>query len=317
MAESLKRPNLDHWDSKDSFSKDELAYLLLDLEPQYEGSHPKIVERIMEIIQTSKTIFNIKNDDLVVFRSYPREKIQEWAKRGGILDLIPFLQTREQRNKTKKLAQDIGLIHHDDQVFIHEGSAIKILNHLLTFSLPIAPVLIDTTPSTNSYATPVSLPPFPSTAKSQLFRLSDPLESPMPLPLNLVNPNNFLIKESAPTVFPRLEIKKPDQKTHKAKKGVTVTLPHMTKPLEVVFKVMWQYWGEYDPQKKVPTNTQANVITDIEEGLTKANGTSQAAERDAKVFAKNIQPDPIRKITPQTRKVKKGNVPPDPNNQAS
>lgn len=74
--------------------------------------------------------------------------------------------------------------------------------------------------------------------------------------------------------------------------SLTVTLPHMTKALTAVFKIMWENWADFDA-KRMPK--QGNIAREIDQALGwgKRGDPSSEASRDAKVIAKIIKPDAI------------------------
>lgn len=74
--------------------------------------------------------------------------------------------------------------------------------------------------------------------------------------------------------------------------GVTVNLPHMTKNLEELFRIMHENWGNYDP-KRPPK--QINIGREMDEsfGLGKRGAPNSEPSRNAKVLAKIIKPDSI------------------------
>lgn len=74
--------------------------------------------------------------------------------------------------------------------------------------------------------------------------------------------------------------------------GVTVSLPHMTKALEAVFKIMWENWKDPDP-RRLPK--QVNIAREIDQALGwgKQGSPNSEPSRDAKTIAKVIKPDTI------------------------
>ncbi|CAK0776070.1 hypothetical protein CCP3SC15_530016 [Gammaproteobacteria bacterium] len=72
--------------------------------------------------------------------------------------------------------------------------------------------------------------------------------------------------------------------------GVFVTLPHITKDLEAIFKIMWKNWKDLDPKRQPK---QVNIAREIDMalGLGKKGATGSDPSRDAKVIAKIIKPD--------------------------
>ena len=72
--------------------------------------------------------------------------------------------------------------------------------------------------------------------------------------------------------------------------GVTVSLPHMTKSLEAVFKVMWENWKDPHP-KRLPK--QINIAREIDAALGYKSEKDDMPSRNAKVIAAIIKPDMI------------------------
>jgi hypothetical protein len=70
--------------------------------------------------------------------------------------------------------------------------------------------------------------------------------------------------------------------------GVTVTLPHMTRSLEAVFKVMWENWKDPDP-RRLPK--QINIAREIDAALGYKSEKDDMPSRNAKVIAAIIKPD--------------------------
>ena len=75
-------------------------------------------------------------------------------------------------------------------------------------------------------------------------------------------------------------------------KGVTVTLPRMTKALEAVFAIMRDNWTEINP-RRLPK--QINIAREIDAALGwgKKGDPSGDPSRDAKAIAKIIKPDTL------------------------
>ena len=72
--------------------------------------------------------------------------------------------------------------------------------------------------------------------------------------------------------------------------GVTVTLPHITKSLDAIFRIMWDNWSGYD-SKRLPK--QINIAREIDTALGwgKKGDINSDPSRDAKAIAKIIKPD--------------------------
>lgn len=70
--------------------------------------------------------------------------------------------------------------------------------------------------------------------------------------------------------------------------AVTVTLPHMTKTLEAVIKVMRENWTDYDP-KRMPK--QVNIALEIDAAMGWRQERDGTPSRNAKAIAAMIKPD--------------------------
>ena len=126
----IKKPDLDFWDDKESFTIEELTYLFYDLEPQYNLPHPTQILATMKAIIKDEGIFGIEqkkdmryvpkrrrfliplgkervkdecgkpvrrtvySDDVTHF---PRQALRQWAIEQQVLHLYDFLQTKEER----------------------------------------------------------------------------------------------------------------------------------------------------------------------------------------------------------------------------
>lgn len=85
----------------------------------------------------------------------------------------------------------------------------------------------------------------------------------------------------------------PDSNTHSQgtkSAGVTITLPHMTRSLEAVFKIMWENWKDPDP-RRVPK--QINIAREVDAALGYKSEKDDLPSRNAKVIAAIIKPDMI------------------------
>ncbi len=272
MPESLKKANLDRWDSKESFTKDELAYLLLDLEPQYEGSHPVIVEKIINIIQYSGSIFGEINS--YKNNKYSRQNIRNWAVTCGILELIPFLQTRKQRNVFNGLAQDLGLTHDDEKVFIHDGSAIKIINQIpINFSKGEVREFPDLTDD-NGKIIPRG---YIQTDNPLIYQGLTHIGVEDSFIINIERKTN-----SGP------KVSNTGDEHQEGTKGVTVTLPHSSRMLEAIFELMWKHWGNYDPSQRFH---YPEYQLDINDRLRLNRERDGKASNNAKTIAAILKPD--------------------------
>lgn len=72
--------------------------------------------------------------------------------------------------------------------------------------------------------------------------------------------------------------------------SVTVTLSHMTKSLEAVFKVMWENWKDPDP-RRLPK--QINIARELDAALGYKPEKDGTPSRNAKAIAAIIKPDMI------------------------
>lgn len=70
--------------------------------------------------------------------------------------------------------------------------------------------------------------------------------------------------------------------------GVTVTLPHMNKALEALFKVMWDNWKDPDPRR---WPKQDAIARDIDAAMGWKTGQDGTPSRNAKAWAVLIKPD--------------------------
>lgn len=72
--------------------------------------------------------------------------------------------------------------------------------------------------------------------------------------------------------------------------GVTVVLPHLTRSLEAVFKVMWENWKDPDP-RRLPK--QINIARELDVALGYKSEKDDTPSRNAKAIAAIIKPDVI------------------------
>lgn len=70
--------------------------------------------------------------------------------------------------------------------------------------------------------------------------------------------------------------------------GVSVMLPHLNTSLEKVFKVMWEQWGDYHPQRPPK---QGNVAHDLDEVMGWNTQRDGSASRKATAIASILKPD--------------------------
>lgn len=78
-----------------------------------------------------------------------------------------------------------------------------------------------------------------------------------------------------------------------ASDGVTVTLPHMTHTLAIVFKVFGEYWLSHDSHRSPKS---INVAHAIDERLGWKSQRNGAPSRSAQTFAAAMRPDEIRSV---------------------
>lgn len=72
--------------------------------------------------------------------------------------------------------------------------------------------------------------------------------------------------------------------------GLTFALPHMTRSLEAVFKVMWENWKDPDP-RRLPK--QINIARELDAALGYKPEKDGTPSRNAKAIAAIIKPDMI------------------------
>lgn len=85
--------------------------------------------------------------------------------------------------------------------------------------------------------------------------------------------------------------------------GVTIQLPHTTKVLEALFKVMREHWAGYDPRSP-PKSTV--IAADLDQALGwKARGNGEPS-RSAQTLAAAIRPDDISEADKRNRKRGRG-----------
>jgi len=72
--------------------------------------------------------------------------------------------------------------------------------------------------------------------------------------------------------------------------GVIVRLPHLTRTLSLLFDVMWEHWGQWDPERPPKSATVARAIDSLL-GL-KGQSTGEAS-RSAQTFAAALRPDSV------------------------
>mgnify|MGYP001765719158 CR=1 FL=1 len=168
-----KPANLDYWDLKDSFTVEELAYLFLNKEPQYEYWHPRSVKHVMETIFDTKNIFGISPmEDMQFSRThnryirswspsvdnsknppkrknkiygmvlistedvtrYPRNRVRAWAAACNLLPEIPFLQTKDERDlAARAVVNEPSTI---DKIVKPEQLALRIMQCILDMDSP-------------------------------------------------------------------------------------------------------------------------------------------------------------------------------------
>ena len=77
-----------------------------------------------------------------------------------------------------------------------------------------------------------------------------------------------------------------------SKDDITITIPHMTKALETLFRVMWSNWSNYDSRRPPK---QVNIAREIDAALGwgKRGDPRHDPSRDAKTLAKIIKPDTL------------------------
>lgn len=82
-------------------------------------------------------------------------------------------------------------------------------------------------------------------------------------------------------------------------KGVTVNIPHLTKQLEGLFKIMRANWTDYDP-KNPPK--QVNIAEEIDKELGWQTCSDGRPSRNATVLATLIRPDHLKEVDRRNKK---------------